>query len=956
MRSLLLLALCLGVGQARAARKPESCAAKVDARSSFASRFRKLEDQRLPLEVVRAYPDILALTGQVDASPFGIAMANLDKELASERLFGVTHPEFDRTIAGLLVFKWLLNGEYDRLVAVQPEATRLSRARFDEIRAYVRKVVTDDESLDAMITSMVINDLGKAKDFVARTRELTGVMDVDHDNVLLAALEKDERVAPSYAWLSPHYREVIRKGLAAKFNLGQFVQAENVPFSLEGMRQLMSDPESLDFFLVHALIDFAGVAGHKTQRGSLLLDEPKATGYLTGIAALRGLGEGCSTQEVYDRFLAAKARTFGLDLNGERATVRLATMLGLTGAEDAARVRQALGALPANTRAILEREMNLSGYEGQPAILIYYAPAIVSNVRAALGGLTPEALSIGFTTLARLYHQARATRPIGAGVFTLMAKSVAELAGQDPRALAARAFTLNPVGRGAEVSLSEIPTLDKKSFPALGSLSALPGYHLGLVGIGGGSDGVQAAILGLMLKQVGKQIPFVISVRTVHSEGEARTVHNHGGEITAGVFRITPETTGSSRFLESRMAEVAETFLVLDAQDGRLADQIRAVLLVTGGADHLVAVDTGGDSLYDEMAVSTSAATPDQDRRVLSALPSVGLPTMTAVIAPGVDIPSNANEILKRAQAKFLEPTAEQALMALGQYRAWRMDGSDETAFGKTALAWQAALHSELGLRVLPIPTARVLDARNPWGPFLHVTETMRGMFFMNLPDHLRAIGASVQWRLKPEDERKLLEMTYTGAVESVLRTWKVTTIDTMRAMTLTNPYDQAQTVTLAYTHPGARMPTVTPEEARELVKALREGRSYVFAHARESLARVRGLTPEERSQILSRRISLKRVLSLKGYESKAIKTGKVFEYGDGWYAADWVFVFTSPGGEFTITDAPDFNPYTEGELDAIAYAMRDGRDLITERAVQALLPESEIIPGDNPRSRPPPR
>jgi len=381
---------------------------------SFSREFTKLSDTDVALKIISAYPDIMALTGDVEASPFGITMAHPEKPLASEKIFNKSHPEFDRTIAGILVLKWFLNDNYEKLVSVQKPEVKLTRARFDEIRAYIKKVVHNEESLDAMITSMVINDLGKVTKISLETKKQTGVNSVDHDVVLLAALNGKSSVSSSFDKLSKHYKTVIMKGLEAKFNLGQFVQAENVAASLDGMKSLVGDQESLDFFLVHALIDIAGVAGHKTQDGSMLLTEPLATSFYNGIEALRGFGQGKSSAQVYDYFLAMKGRTLGLSIDTpeNKTAIRLATMLGLTKADDAALVIQALKHLPDNTRAILNREMNLYGTNDGEAILIYYAPAIISNIRAAIDkkggqGLTKESLGLAFTTLARIYMNAR---------------------------------------------------------------------------------------------------------------------------------------------------------------------------------------------------------------------------------------------------------------------------------------------------------------------------------------------------------------------------------------------------------------------------------------------------------------------------------------------------------------------------------------------------------------------
>jgi hypothetical protein len=112
------------------------------------------------------------------------------------------------------------------------------------------------------------------------------------------------------------------------------------------------------------------------------------------------------------------------------------------------------------------------------------------------------------------------------------------------------------------------------------TLLSLNSSGVAYVGIGGGSDSVQAAILALL---EGKPA-CVISIRTAKTAsqgvdgrmGQDRTVSNHGGEIVSGVFKILSETSGSGRFLENLLADQVSTYLVIDAQDGRMPSQIQA--------------------------------------------------------------------------------------------------------------------------------------------------------------------------------------------------------------------------------------------------------------------------------------------------------------------------------------------------------------------------------------------
>jgi hypothetical protein len=289
-------------------------------------------------------------------------------------------------------------------------------------------------------------------------------------------------------------------------------------------------------------------------------------------------------------------------------------------------------------------------------------------------------------------------------------------------------------------------------------LADIPGQRIAVIGIGGGSDGIQAALLANLLEVSGKTCPCVISVRTAKTGsqgsagkiGEQRTVENHGGEISEGVYAITSNTTGSGRFLENIPATQRDVFLVIDRQDGTVHSQIQDVIQHVSGVDTIIAVDTGGDALYSVAGQDQAKATPDQDLRILQALRKVPILTLTCEIACGVDSPENAEEVLRSAGASYYKPNVSEIRQIMETYREWEMDGTNPKRFGKTPLAWQSALQEKHGYTCLPLPTKVVTDRANPWNPFVYVDGqtspthegSMSGIFVMSLAGHLTAIGA----------------------------------------------------------------------------------------------------------------------------------------------------------------------------------------------------------------------
>jgi hypothetical protein len=272
----------------------------------------------------------------------------------------------------------------------------------------------------------------------------------------------------------------------------------------------------------------------------------------------------------------------------------------------------------------------------------------------------------------------------------------------------------------------------------------ISGEKIAFVGIGGGSDCIQAAILALLS---GKPA-CVISIRaekislqdTTDASGENRTVLNHGGELAKGVFRIHTHSTGSGRFLESIPAARLPVYLVVDYKDGTLGAQIAAALQ-DFGADSAVAVDTGGDSLYRTQVDDKAKATPDQDIASLTALCSLtSYKLFSCVVAKGIDSPDYADAVLTQARAAVVYFSDAERQHILDIYTEFEMDGSHLERYGKTAFAWQAALRGERGTVRVPLPDSVVNCSINPWNPFVLITAEMAGCYLMGAQDHLDAI------------------------------------------------------------------------------------------------------------------------------------------------------------------------------------------------------------------------
>lgn len=199
----------------------------------------------------------------------------------SVRLFGADYDEVNRTLVGILALRWIHTADYGTFVHGQPAKVRLQQGSFDWICEIFTDGIRNSQDLDTLITSMMINDLGKDPDLARDYRTKTGV-DIsgqNHDAILLRAAEAG--LVPSFSRLPKDQQRDLLLGLrlGAELNFGQLAQAENVPASLSGLIDMRGHPRAFRVHFMEQLLDFAGAAGHVDHTCALKLIEPVFQAY-----------------------------------------------------------------------------------------------------------------------------------------------------------------------------------------------------------------------------------------------------------------------------------------------------------------------------------------------------------------------------------------------------------------------------------------------------------------------------------------------------------------------------------------------------------------------------------------------------------------------------------------------------------------------------------------------------
>lgn len=353
--------------------------------STLAERIGVLKADISPLDKLRQltefYPEMKQLVQPLAASPEGnVTIAN---QTFGEQIFDLSNEtviEYNRTAICLCSLEQVIMGKYDDFTACQTDpSSRLTRESFKALQEYTEEILQCPEALDAMITWLAINDLGKVKSIKDFIDSREGKQS-DHDAVLSKVLEKYPHLSPSFERLSRHYQDIIFKSLRANFSLGQFIQGENVPASLEKVRYL--DSEAREFDMLYSLYDIAGALGQFVQNGSAVMIEQNFQVFKAAVDTLQETTMEEASDQIYAKFLRKRVEMLGLPFKNDQdyAIAQLVCMMPVNPLE-AMIVADAFTKLPQEIKTILQTELVKKGTNDGKAIILYYAPAFLRNIR-----------------------------------------------------------------------------------------------------------------------------------------------------------------------------------------------------------------------------------------------------------------------------------------------------------------------------------------------------------------------------------------------------------------------------------------------------------------------------------------------------------------------------------------------------------------------------------------------
>ncbi|HEU4914229.1 MAG TPA: hypothetical protein VFT16_02370 [Candidatus Saccharimonadales bacterium] len=631
------------------------------------------------------------------------------------------------------------------------------------------RAIGDEEAVKVFCYKLMVHDIGKQE---AVARAVGAGRDVDHDEVFARLIsdpshqEARRHFLPGFDGLPEWGKDLFIKMVQTKLNYAQILQGEAPAETMKAIE--FSEPRVIQWEILKSKFDIFGAAGHINEDVSLTANASTVRRMNNLDAALTDP----ALRTAQDRNNAFHDREI-TDMTGEqlptgeeelrqlRALARLECHLRTQSPESFAELRRDFDAQKPVVKEILISELSRT----QRPTLAYYGPQLLRVVAEREGGefaLTYFAHVLQEAHIADL--EARRSGQSGISTALLDEHIRAIKSGEhNPREHAMRFEARD----GALVAVTRPATLERlDGVPDFTEADAdvLRNKRIILVGEGGGSDCIQAAMVGKLLS--GKYGCEVVAV--VSSRNEQRLVENTGWQSGA-LKEITAQTqpVGGWRFLEKIPLEGGSSpMFILNSSDPYEINGDMQALAHATDADVVIGVDTGGDSFFRTPHAGFSSRseadiTPDHDYTTISGLAKLAksmdnLRVLSVVVAPGVDTPAYARQIVDQIGARRLPLDQNDKEAIRRQYAEWRMDGSgsEEGRYGKTPLAWLHALQNRTGFQTLALPLRNVTSNTNPWRAFTQVTPAMSEILIANLPAHFEAVSrkpTEVETRLNAE-------------------------------------------------------------------------------------------------------------------------------------------------------------------------------------------------------------
>jgi hypothetical protein len=345
---------------------------------------------------------------------------------------------------------WIMRGEHAKFIENQPATDKLSKASFDLICQRFNTLFPTETAIDALFTKLALHDSAKDKKFKDQFNKiLPNVHGEDHDDDLKIGVHKAPQMFPSYQRQPAKYRDIIKSCLNMRFNGAQLIQGENLPANLKSVTAMAKkNLPVFEFYNFFEEMDMAGNAGFVNMKGSMVLKqsvfdflEMARHRVINTDECTAKFSKPSSHAEInaYNAYLQDRASKWDMGLNVEkpqdRALTRLCCMARIETKADATLMKNALDKLIKEDYDNLVSELNKTGFEKEPTILIYYAPKVVELLLKSKTVKKEDALLAAVYNLSLIFKEVRKDLPKTAkGVHQFDVFKIAVKLGAEPYA------------------------------------------------------------------------------------------------------------------------------------------------------------------------------------------------------------------------------------------------------------------------------------------------------------------------------------------------------------------------------------------------------------------------------------------------------------------------------------------------------------------------------------------
>jgi len=244
-----------------------------------------------------------------------------------------------RTMVSIVNTLWLWNDNYSLFTAPQPSDAKISPQLWRKLQLFTRWAAMDDsvDMIHASIVMIAIRGIGNIPPIVKelpkshqRTSAAVAHILHDHNHVFMQHI-------PSAQALSEETRKLVADAFIIhdKFNLGQFMEGENLPYNLQQLQEVIKSRPNGDKLLRLYLLAVVGVLSGRDIRksfeldhaqvalgGSSFIDDHRARLMMACIEVLEHILLA-SPVAIYWSYMTVHAKGLPLTTPGELALARL---------------------------------------------------------------------------------------------------------------------------------------------------------------------------------------------------------------------------------------------------------------------------------------------------------------------------------------------------------------------------------------------------------------------------------------------------------------------------------------------------------------------------------------------------------------------------------------------------------------------------------------------------------